>query len=973
MPSVPQIIRFRRKRGKKYSNSATQSGGFGLTLFICVSLVLTVFGFLFTYTIATNNLPSYELLPLLLEPPNGILLEPTRFFDRSGNHVVHIVENPAVEERAYYSIKPETFSSTNQETLPGAIIWATIAISDPTFLTNPGFSTKGIQENTHNTLAQRLVLDLLLWDETPSNWRSIRERILAAQITTHYGREKIMEWYLNSTNYGNLAFGVEAAAQAYFGKTASHLDLVEAAILAAVSESPALNPIDSPKTAIERGHIVINAILGQGFITEEEAATAKQSKITFRDPVASQNTLAPAFINQVWNDLSKTIPIDRIERGGFEIITSLDYDLQIQITCTNNIHLSRIKNKDMQIQNKEGSLCPASQLLPTLTLADNSTLLDKISSNIVILDPRTGQLLAMVGDPYPEIEGNRISVHPTGSLVTPFIYLTAFTRGFSPASLVWDIPLDQAEIPLDVIKGDIPYEGPLRLRYALANDKLIPAIQIVNQIGADTVMKTAQQLGLTSLSLNTPDNPISGCPGCQLVLNGGDITLIEAVQAFSVFANHGVLIGQSAESVSTNSIQPLSPVSILHIQDTTNQVWLADPEIETRPVISNQLAYLMTDILSDEAARWPSMNHPNPLEIGRPTGAKMGVTQRGNDVWTVGFIPQLVVGVWMGIPDPLDEAVIPSKYASSLWHAIIQYASQNYSAESWTIPPGITTIDVCDPSGMLPTLQCPTIVGEVFLAGQVPTQPDTLYLAYQVNRETERLATVFTPPNLVEEKIYLNIPPEAKTWAENAGLESPPETYDQIYTPSMHTDFRIDNPEMLDQLKGIVSIRGRASSTDFVSYRLQAGAGINPSGWFVIQEETFNKVENGPLGTWDTTDLNGLFAIQLIVLRNNQRVETSTIQVTIDNLAPEISITYPENGRIFSSQQTTKITFSAQTSDNIGLDTIEFYLDDNLLSTQTEPPFAYPWQSSKGTYTLTVKVIDFAGNTNQESVTFTVE
>jgi membrane carboxypeptidase/penicillin-binding protein len=973
MPTVPQILGFRRKRGKKYSNTTHQRSGFGLVLFICISLVLIVFGSLFIYMVATKDLPSYELIPLLLEPPNGILLEPTRFFDRSGKHLIHLVENPAGGDRTYFSITSETFSPNNQETLPAAIIWAAIAISDPTFLTNLGFSTMGIQENTHNTIAQRLVLDQLLWDESPSIWRSIRERILAAQITTQYGREKVMEWYLNSTNFGNLAFGVEAAAQVYFGKTAIQLDLAESAILAAVSEAPALNPLDSPQTAIERGHIVINALLGQGFISEEESTNARKSRITFRDPVPSQNTLAPAFINLVWNDLSKIIPINRIERGGFEIITTLDYDLQLQISCTNNIHLSRIRNKDLDFENKEESTCLASQLLPTLTLGDNAADLDNISSNIVILDPQTGQLLALIGDSASSIEGSRMSSHPTGSLVTPFIYLTAFTRGFSPASLVWDIPLDQAWIPAVGIEDDIQYEGPLRLRYALANDKLMPAVQMVNQIGADNVLKIARQMGLNSLSLNISDKAISGCPGCQLVLDGGEITLIEAVQAFSVFANQGVLIGQPIERLTSKNIQPLTPVSILHVKDTTDQVWMENPKIETRPVISNQLAYLMTDILSDEAARWPSLNHPNPLEIGRPAGAKMGVTRMGNDVWTVGFIPDLVVGVWMGIPDSFDEVELSPKYASSLWHAIIQYASRKYSSESWTLPPGITTIDVCDPSGMLPTLQCPTIVSEVFLAGQEPTQPDTLYKAYKVNRETGRLATVFTPPHLIEEYIYLNIPSEANAWAEVAGLESPPETYDQIYTPSMHPDVRIDYPEMLDQLKGILSIQGRASTTDFVSYRLQAGAGINPSGWFVIQEETYNKVENGLLGTWNTTDLNGLYAIQLLVLRNDQRVDTSTIQVTLDNLAPEISITYPEDRRVFASLQNANITFLANANDNIGLEKIEFYLDNDLVTTQTEPPFAYPWQSSKGTHILLIKGIDFAGNTTEKSVTFTVE
>jgi membrane peptidoglycan carboxypeptidase len=970
---VPQILRMRHRRWNKYHDTPGQHWGIGLALVVSLSLVILIFGFIVIYTIATKNLPSLETLPMLLEPPNGLLLQPTRFYDRSGLHEIYVVENPAIQERKYLSMETEGEAPGKNPHIPATLIKSTIAITDPSFWSNPGFSVKGFRENTHNTLAQRLVSELLLWDEPTSIWRAIRERILAAQITTYYGREKVMEWYLNSANYGNLAYGAEAAAQIYFAKSAEQLNLTEAAILAAITQAPALNPLDAPQTAIDRGMIVIDAMEGQALITSDEATAARKTVITFREAAPSQNSLAPDFINLAWEYLSKSIPSDLITRGGFKIITSLDYDLQLQVSCTTRIHLSRIQNQasiEPATQNDES--CLAAQLLPTLTL-NEGVFLDNLSANVVVFDPKTSEILAMVGEPDFGVANQPIAGHPPGSLLTPFIYLTAFTRGFSPASLVWDIPMDIPGLSMDIIHPEEKFVGPIRLRDALANDYLIPAIQVINQVGSENILQTARQLGLVDLSLEVSAQNRGNCPGCQIILGGGEITLLEAVQAYGVFTNHGILVGQLANTTSTEGLQPLLPVCILNVHDATNRSWLVDSQVKSRPVISNQLAYLMTNILSDEAARWPSLNHPNPLEIGRPAGAKMGVTASEHDVWTVGFTPQLVVGVWMGVPDDAESSVIPPKIASALWHAVIQYTVQGFPAETWAIPPGITTQDVCDPSGMLPTLQCPTIVSEVFLAGQEPTQPDTLYQAYQINRETERLATIFTPPDLIEEHIYLNVPPEAKSWAKSENLETPPETYDLIYTPEIIPDAQIESPQMFAYLKGLVTIQGRAGGAGFESYRLQAGEGLNPTGWIVVQDDSIRPVENGTLGTWDTSNLSGLYALQLIVLRDNQQVDTTTIQVTIDNSPPEVSISNLTNGETFSPGAGKVITLLAEASDNLAIKALEFYLDGNLVATQTQPPFAYPWSMSVGKHVLTVKAIDLAGNTNQASVTFTVE
>jgi len=972
MPITQDIIRMRQRRRSKI-NRAPQRGGFGFAIISSITVFIILFGLVGLYSVSTSNLPSIETLPLLLEPPDGLLLNPTMFYDNSGKHIIHTVENPAVEERRYYFINNEDGGKLEKGTFPSSLIQSTIAISDPTFDTNPGYTLRVTSRNSPNTLAQRLVSDLLLWDEAPGVLKSIRERILAAQITHEFGREKIIEWYLNSSDYGNLAYGADAAAQVYFGKPVTDINLMESAILAAVSESPELNPFDSPQTAHSRGNIVIDAMVGQGLITKEIGIEAKSLEIVFKEPLPSMNTLAPSFIKLAWDYLSLSVPFERLDRGGFEIITSLDYDLQNQVKCTAKIHLFRINGEDNNTNLVGNDDCSAANLLPTISLTQDLQYLKNLSANIVVMDPRTGQILAMVGDSSNEEVGRGIQKHPPGTLLTPIVYLTAFTRGYSPASLVWDIPLELPDLSMDMINKGGHYEGPIRLRHALANDYLLPAIRLFSQLGYDNIEKIAHQLGITTISGNTTGGILSGCHGCEMILEGGDVSIVEVVQAYSVFANQGVLVGFPGESDPSQNFQPLHPVSILSVNDTANRSWLTDPESEARPVISNQLAYLMTNILSDEGARWPSMSHPNPLEIGRPTGAKIGTTLKGNDVWTVGFTPQFVVGVWMGTPESEGGREIQPKISSALWHAIIQHAVQGFAPDGWRQPPGITAMDVCDPSGMLPTLQCPNIVSEIFLTGQEPTQPDMLYRTIQVNRETERLATIFTPPELIEERVYMNIPPEAMTWADSVNLEKPPEIYDQIYTPSMDPDIRIDSPIMLDQVNGIVKITGQASGPEFRSYRLQAGEGINPSGWRVIQEESMNPVVDGTLGIWDTSELNGLFAIQLIVLQENQSVETATIQVTIDNRPPDLTIQYPADGQMISQDENETVTFIIQADDNVGLEKLEYYIDDSLVGIQSQSPYALSWRIMVGTHQFSVKAIDTAGNISQVSITISVE
>ena len=961
MPSVPQILRARRRRRAARPRFIGRLGLIAAVLFT-LGLAAALIGVPLAYSSLVQDLPSLAVMPLMLEPPDGLLLHPTQILDRSGEHVLQDVQNPALEERRYLPVSENDSAET--EVIAPVMVDAALAVLDPTFWTNPGFTLEGLTTGEAHTIAQRLVADLLLADEPSGLRRAVRERILAGQLIQQFGREKVLEWYLNSTYYGNLTYGVDAAAQVYFGKPASELTLPEAALLTAVGEAPALNPFDAPEEALTRQKIVLQAMAAQGYITPEEAVSAAGEPLAFREPVPDPATPYQSYLNLVWEQLARGYDLERIERGGFRIVTSLDYDLQTQADCTRRVLLARLENPS----NAEiPAACPAARLLPTLPAAPAS---GALSTAVVILDPASGEILAMLGDPDRGLDPAHLPGPAPGSMLTPVLYLTAFTQGFGPASLVWDVPVEIPGVTLPPVEQ---YHGPVRLRMAFANDYLTPALQMMNQVGAENVWRTAQELGLSHLARTAEATPPTNCRGCTLLFEGGEIPLLELAHAYTPFANQGLLAGQPVGEPAPGSSAPLSPVAVLEISDANGKTLPRGADSERRPVITQQLAYLVTHVLSDEAARWPSLGHPNALEIGRPAAAKLGGTADRASVWTIGYTPRILVGVWGGDADGASGGLPLPQATAALWNALIQYATEEMPPAAWEIPPGISFVDVCDPSGQLPTRYCPTVVSEVFLNGNEPTQFDTLYQAYQVNRETGLLATVFTPPELVEERVYMQLPPIAEDWARENSIPTPPESYDMIAMPPANPDAHIAAPQMFADVRGEVTLRGTAAGEGFISYRLQAGQGLNPQGWVQIGEDSEQPVRDGVLGVWDTNGLNGLFAIQMIVLRENNRVDTSVIQVTVDNLPPEVAILYPQDAQRFPYETGKKITFRAEASDNIGLESVIFYLDGEELARQSQPPYAVPWYAKTGAHTLRVKAADFAGNVSEAEVVFQVE
>ncbi len=933
MSSPLTTIRQRRHRRDQTRSSAqqrSQRAVFGFGFVVSAAAVALVLAAALAYASLTRGLPPVEQLTVLLNPQDGQLLQPTRLYDRTGQHLIDTL-SPTDSPRTYIPY----------DQFPQALVDATLALTEPNFWTSPGYTVKGWQDpDTHPTLAQRLVFDLLLWNQPASSLRGIHERMLAAQVTARYGRQQMLEWYLNSADYGHYAYGAEAAAQLYFGKSVTQLNLSEAALLAAVSQAPALNPLDAAPAAEQRRVQTLMVMQTMGMLSDADAVQAIATPPSPLPPLprAGEGNVALAFVNLALSQLDARFGAGRVERGGLVIVTSLDYNLQLQAVCAAQAYLGRLAGATAEILTADGSPCEAARLLPALQPGES---LPGASASAVILDPQTGQILAAVGDLTGGGQSVLLTAHPAGTSVTPFVYLTGFSRGLNPASLSWDISIGAPTL------GQV-YHGPVRLRTALANDYLPPAQSVLAQMGVESVQNIAASFGLELPS--------------GLLTDDFDLSPVALAGAYGVFANSGTQAGQSLTGAG------IQPAAVLQVGGVDHSAWADWTAPQSQSLLSPQLAYLMNQVLSDETARWPSLGHPNPLEIGRPVGAKLSPSLDSSAGWTVGYTPQRVTVVWLA---GTAEGSAPPRLSSNLWHALMQYAVRDLPSASWDMPSGVVTVSVCDPSGLLPTAACPNVVSEVFLDGRQPVQADTLYQPFQVNRETGLLATVFTPPELVEQRTYMVVPSQARAWAQSAGIDTPPTAYDTLQTPPVLPDVHITSPGMFADGRGRIEILGSADGADFVSYRLEYGQGLYPQAWVQIGTDSTTPLTEAALGEWDTTGLDGLYALRLMVVCTDQRVEQAVVQVTLDNTSPQVAISYPQTGQEISLAQEPQVALQAQVNDPF-LAKVEFYVDDVLAGESDTAPFGVVWQAKAGSHTLRVVAADRAGNTAEATINFSV-
>lgn len=891
--------------------------------------------------------------------------ETTRIYDRTGKTVLYEIIPPNAGRRTEVPLSE----------IPEHLRNATIAMEDKTFYTNPvGINVMGVLRalwgeirgeyaGGGSSIPQQLIRNVVMTPEERmrrSYARKIKEMILAYELTRRYpgveGRDKILEWYLNNIFYGHFAYGVEAAAQTYFGKHVRDLTLAESAMLVPLGQAPALNPIDNPEEAKRRQEIVLDTMYLQGYITAKEALAAKQQPLVIAPP--RFDIIAPHYVLYVRQLLEKRFGSEAVYGGGLQVITALDLKAQEKAQAIANEHIAKIREK-----------------------------YNAHNAAVVIIDAKTAELKAMVGslDYYSKtIDGQvnmAISPRQPGSSFKPFVYAQAFAQGFTPATMVMDVRLSfvgQGPLAPYVPENySRKFNGPVLLRTALACSLNVPAVTVADKVGIQNVVDTARAMGITTLT----DKDY----GLALALGGSEVTLLDMTYAFSVLANGGTMLG---EAVLPEDYKPgyrrLDPVAILKVTDAKGRVLYEYKGPQRQEVLRPEVAFLLTDILSDDRARIPTFGPNSMLKLkDRPAAAKTGTTNDYHDGWTIGYTPQYVVGVWVGNTDYQPMKGAPGvRTAAPIWNAVMEWLHEGLPVENFTRPAGIETAIVDSVSGKLPTQYSPQRMQEIFIKGTAPTEPDDVHRPFRICRQSGKLATAYCPPELVEEKVFEIYPPEADDWVREENIPQPPKEYCDVHGPNLAAaDVAIVSPKPFGVVHGLVPIIGNARPGGLQKYWVQFGQGMTPSLWANLGPEHGHSVDNNVLEYWDTLGLDGLYTLQLCVLAGgNMRV--ASVPVIVDNITPTVRILNPdpeapehdpenpELDRTYFYPGDEWITIQVDAQDNVAMDRVECYLDGQLLGYTTVAPYSMRWTLAMSTtltetHTIYVMAYDKAGNVTQ--------
>jgi len=762
--------------------------------------------------------------------------------------------------------------------------------------------------------------------------RKVKEVILATEITRRFEKDQILEWYFNTNFYGNLAYGIDAAARVYFDKPVSALSDAECAMLAAIPQFPYLNPIDSAEKAKYRQRITLNRMVEEESLTVEEAESIYAQEVEIREVEERYDIVAPHFAVHVRRDLERSpgrYNIDDPEliyRGGLKVYTTIDLDLNAE---AQEIAARQVKELEENDHN-----------------ASNAC--------VVSIRPNTGEILAMVGsiDYWDRENDGNVNVctadpgRQPGSSFKPFSYLTLFSQGvYNPATMVMDVRQsfpDAPNPPYVPENYDREYHGPVRLRNALANSYNIPAVWVLHKAGIKNVIATAHRMGITTLNQDYY--------GLALTLGGGEVKPIDMAYAYGVLANLGVAAGQPVPEVERRpGHRTLDPVSILRIEDKDGSPIYEYKEPTTEQIVDPALAYMMVDIMSDNVARTPAFGSNSDLKKDfedRPIAAKTGTTNNFRDNWTVGFTPQLVTTVWVGNNDnePMKD-VTGLSGAAPIWHDVMLYYLRDKPVEEWQRPRGLEVAQVDALSGLLPTENTQRRVNELFLEGTVPEADDSVHQVFRVNRENGKLATVYTPPELVEERVYEIYPPVAADWARENGIPQPPTEYDDSIGPAVNLGpVAIISPRPYEYIQGEVIVTGNARADGFQLYRLEVGRGLNPVEWRQIGGDHGNQVEGGPMELWNTTaEEEGLYTLQLTVVKGDQGLERKAVQVTIDNTPPQVEIINPEPEKLYVMEDDEWINLQVDAVDNFSMNRVEYFMDNQKIGESTVAPYTLRW------------------------------
>lgn len=650
---------------------------------ITIAIVFGVFGLLSVsiYVIAiSRGLPN----------PNQLIdreiAQSTKIYDRSGENVLYEISGD----------QKRTLVTLNE--IPDHVKQATIAIEDKNFYEHGAFSVwamfRTLITNTifnrsagGSTLTQQFVKNAVLTPEK-SIPRKIKELVLSYRLEKKFSKDEILQMYLNEIPYGSNAYGVQAASQKYFGKDVKNVSLEEAAVLAAIIQTPTRYSPYGPNKDVLLGRkdYVLGLMAEQGYISETERDYAKAQEIKFKGP--ETNIIAPHFVMYIKGLLTEKYGEKMVEQDGLKIYTTLDLYKQ---KAAEEV----LAEKTKDYAKKYG--------------ANNAAL--------VSIDPKTGQILAMVGsrDYFDDTIDGQVNVatrlRQPGSSMKPIVYAALFEQGYSPDTLLFDVVTNFSTDPNQKYE---PHNyngqelGPVSIRKALAGSLNIPAVKAIYLAGINNVLNLAESLGYTSLY---PRNRF----GLSLVLGGGEVQLLEHTNAYSAFARDG-------------QISPI--VSILKVEDKNGKI-IEEYQPSSKKVLNSRVARMINSILSDNDARSFIFGTKNSLNLDdRPVAAKTGTTNDYHDAWTMGYTPSLVTGVWVGnsnnkaMTGKADGSVV----AAPIWHDYMARVLGNTPVEVFKAPDEYKT-------------------GKAILDGFLPSE------LVPIDISTGQAISSSTPPELIGEKM----------------------------------------------------------------------------------------------------------------------------------------------------------------------------------------------------------------------------
>lgn len=588
------------------------------------------------------------------------ILQSTKIYDRTGEIVLY-----DLNQDVRRTIVPLEEMSRNVKN-------ATIAIEDDQFYNHIGIDIKAIIRSAlinfqssgdpfsgvgGSTITQQVIKNSVLQREKTLT-RKIKEAILSIKLERVLSKDEILEVYLNESPYGGTIYGVEEASVAFFDKHASELNLAESAYLAAIPQAPTyFSPYGNNRDALDsRQKLVLERMRINGFITQEELDEALTTEVNFQ-PRAVEGIKAPHFVMYIIEQLAERFGEEALAEQGLKVITSLDYELQ---------------EKAEEIVAEK--------------VAINTEKYNAKNAGLVAVDPKTGDLLVMVGskDYFAEdIDGNfnvALAKRQPGSSIKPFIYAAAFKKGYLPNTILFDVAtqFSPACDPWDV-SSESPcyapqnynhsYVGPISMRNALAQSLNIPAVKTLYLVGLKDALKFAADMGLTTLT--DPDRY-----GLTLVLGGGEVRLMDMTYGYGVFANQGI----KAE-----------PRSILRIEDTRGNI-VEDFPVKEQRVVDANITNMISDVLSDKVARQPLWRGYSGVDFGdRDVALKSGSTNNLRDAWIMGYAPNIAVGAWVGNNDNATMGGgLSGLITTPMWRAFMDVALEKIPEESFVQPQIIT-------------------------------------------------------------------------------------------------------------------------------------------------------------------------------------------------------------------------------------------------------------------------------------------